>query len=66
MTKWNVNLAFSASKFVGGVEAETKEEAIEKAMMEHGYVSICHKCSDEIEVGDVIEDDCSAEMDDDA
>jgi hypothetical protein len=59
--KWNVCLAFSASKFVGGVEAETEQEAIEKALEQEGFASLCHQCSSEITLGDPIEDDSSAE-----
>lgn len=61
MKKWNVSLAFGASKFVAGVEAETKEEAIEKALESDGYASLCHHCAREIDIGDPIYDDCGAE-----
>ena len=61
MKKWNVYLEFAASKFVGGVEAETKEEAIEKALNDDGYASLCHQCSGEITLGDPIPEESEAE-----
>jgi len=61
MKKWNVCLAFGASRFVGGVEAETAEEAIEKAIDTDGYVGLCHQCSHEIDIGDPIAEESGAE-----
>lgn len=61
MRKWNVSIVFAASKYVMGIEAETKEEAIEKAIDQDGYASLCHQCSEEIELGEIIEEESSAE-----
>lgn len=43
-----------ASKYLGEIEAEDKEEAIEKAWEEYGkeaHISLCHACS-KIDLGD--------------
>ena len=37
-------------KYLGTVEADSKEEAINKAQeLDSCYVSICHQCADEID-----------------
>ena len=64
MKKWTVYLSFNATKVVEDIEAETQEEAIEKAIDRDGYASLCHQCSSEIELGDVIPEESSAEEDD--
>ena len=61
MRKWNVSIAFSASKYVRGIEAETKEEAIEKAIEQEGFATLCHQCSDEVEINDPIPEESGAE-----
>ena len=39
----------NSSKYLGTVEADSKEEAIEKASgLDSCYVSICHQCSREV------------------
>lgn len=48
--KYTVVLA-SSSTTVIDVEADTPEEARERACNE-AYVSLCHQCSDSVEVGD--------------
>lgn len=56
MSTWFVTVTFDASKTVE-VEAETADEAKDKAM-EHpeiGSVCLCHQCSREVELGDPIE-----------
>jgi hypothetical protein len=53
--KYSVWGSYYASKYLGEVEADTKEEALEKAETEDldYYVTLCHQCSDEVEVGDL-------------
>jgi hypothetical protein len=52
--KWHVCVLYDASVTVE-VEADTEEEAKEKAMDQAGGISLCHQCSDEIELGDALE-----------
>lgn len=52
--KYMVCVLIDASKTIE-VEAESPEEAKEKAMNEIGVPSICHQCSREVELGDPIE-----------
>lgn len=59
MPKFFVSIPVGCS--IGGeVEAETAEQAIEKACSEF-YPSICHQCSDSIELGDMVCDEAHAE-----
>lgn len=55
--KFNVTGLWDASKHLGVVEAETAEEAKQKALNTDWdgkeYVSLCHQCADELEVGDM-------------
>lgn len=53
MPKYRVYALYTASKFLGEFEANSKEEAVNKGE-EKGdtWVSLCHQCSDEIEVND--------------
>ena len=51
--KYEVAVPFDACRYVI-VEADSPEEAAEKAENEAGHVSICHQCTDEIEIGDSI------------
>ena len=50
MSKWNVSLNYVATQTIV-VEAETKEEAEQKAY-ENAYACLCHKCADEFELSD--------------
>lgn len=50
MPKYRVTMFFTASKTVE-VEAETAEDAIEKAENEKSYVSLCHQCAREVDDG---------------
>lgn len=44
-----------ASKYLGEIEAESKEQAEELAWGNgNQYVSICHQCSGEFDLGDMI------------
>lgn len=56
MPKFGVYALYHASKYLGEFEAESKEEAIDKAF-ESGseYVILCHQCASEIELGDCYE-----------
>lgn len=50
MAKYMVVGAVSASKYLGEVEADSPEEAKEKALKElDGFVSVCHQCAAEVE-----------------
>jgi hypothetical protein len=56
--KYNVYAHFHASKFVGEFEASSPAKAIEMAESDHDaqekmYVSLCHHCADDLEVGDM-------------
>ena len=47
--KWDCYATITAGKYLGEVEAETEEEAIEKAEnLESCYVSVCHQCSSDV------------------
>ena len=49
MKKWNANASISAGKYIGEVEAETVEEAIDKAYKHRNAdCSVCHQCSDDV------------------
>ena len=45
---WSVSAAVVGSKWIGDYEAETGEEAIQKAY-EHAHVSLCHACASQCE-----------------
>ena len=48
--KWNCFGRVVGSKYFGIVEAETEDEAQEKAeKLDSCYVSICHRCSEHID-----------------
>tara|TARA_E500000305_G_C4028231_1_gene243093 strand:+ start:698 stop:901 length:204 start_codon:yes stop_codon:yes gene_type:complete len=54
MPKWIIYAVVSGSKFLGEVEAATKEEAIQKAWgLDSCYASVCHQCSRQIEDAEV-------------
>ena len=54
MTQWNVTGTVTGSKHCGTVEAQTAEEAIEKAWEEADVgASLCHQCSDECEDAEI-------------
>lgn len=56
MPKYSVYAIVTGSKFLGEIEAESKEAAIQKGW-DHPdcHISICHQCSREVEVGDIYE-----------
>lgn len=50
MKKYRIYAQVVGSKYLGEVEADSKEEAIEKAFdLDTCSVSICHQCSREID-----------------
>lgn len=56
MPKFSVTAVFTASKHLGEFEAATEDEAIAMALnSEANHASLCHQCSDKIEL-----DDCFA------
>jgi hypothetical protein len=47
--KWRVYGAVFGTKYLGVFEAQTKEEAIEKALKSgEAHVSLCHQCAGEM------------------
>ena len=56
MKKWNCYGQVVGSKYLGQVEAETSEEALEHAAeLDSNSVSFCHHCSGECEDPEVRE-----------
>lgn len=54
MQTYTVTGAVVGIKYLGEVQAETPEEAIEKAYEELPvHISLCHQCSDEIENAEI-------------
>ena len=51
MKKFSVIIPIGAAAIIK-VEANTKEEAIQKAL-EEGASGICHQCSEDIELGEL-------------
>lgn len=66
MPKFRVNARVSGSKHLGEFEAATFREAIDMALAENGGVSLCHQCCGECEDGEVEEDTCVAELDEES
>jgi hypothetical protein len=54
MSKWSVSVPLHATGLIK-VEAETKEEAIQKAL-EEGYWTLCHQCSRRVQIDSVNDD----------
>ncbi|RJF99070.1 hypothetical protein [Noviherbaspirillum saxi] len=53
MPKFTVTAIFTASKHLGEFEAATEQEAIDMALgSQKNYASLCHQCSDEVELDD--------------
>lgn len=55
MPKWEAYSVIGATKAIGTVEAETEEEAKEKAGDLAEPPSLCHYCCREVEIGEIIE-----------
>lgn len=67
MAKWSCNGAVSGGKHLGYVDAETEEEAIEKAWrLNEIYISLCHHCAGECEDAEVVRIDVYKEDEDSA
>ncbi|WP_371378853.1 hypothetical protein [Sporomusa aerivorans] len=52
MAKFEVSAVFTASRYLGEIEAATEEEAEEKALEmfeEQLYASLCHQCAGEFD-----------------
>lgn len=47
--KWNVYGYVQGSKYLGEIEADTKEEAEKKAGEIDTWISLCHQCASEID-----------------
>jgi len=56
MDNYKVFIPIGATAMID-VEADSKEEAIRKAIEEIGNPSICHQCSNEIEIGEFYDED---------
>lgn len=62
MAKWAAYGRVCGSKYLGQVEADSEDEAKEKAMrLDSCFVSLCHHCSGECEDPEV--DNISVEKD---
>ena len=48
MAKYSVNASIHASAHLGEWEAESAEEAKQKALEANGFISVCHQCADSI------------------
>lgn len=56
MKTWRVYATVTGSKYLGEVEAETEEEAKEKAFdLDAAYISLCHACSTHCEDAEITE-----------
>lgn len=56
MAKWTAYATVTGGKYIGTIEAETEDEAIERAYeLDACYVSMCHVCSKECEDAQVAE-----------
>ena len=54
MKRFRLCATVTGSKYLGEVEAETIEEAIEKGYgLDECHVSVCHQCSNEIEDAEI-------------
>jgi len=62
MKTWTVSIPVAAS-VTRTVEAETKEEAIEKAIALDSAPCLCHHCADDVDLGDLIDHEATATED---
>lgn len=54
--KWAVYAIFTASKYIGEFDGDTKDDALEEAEDSGDcYVTLCHQCSHQIDLGDAYE-----------
>lgn len=61
---YSVNAAVVGSKWLGNYLAASPEEAIAKAIDEHGYVSLCHQCESQCEDAAIDTETVTAEVTD--
>jgi hypothetical protein len=52
MSRYDVTLVYTASKCVS-VEADSPEEAQEKAERKHGHAGLCHHCARDLEIDEL-------------
>ena len=56
MKRWRVCAVVAGSKYLGEVEAETREDAIKKGYeLDTACVSLCHACAGEVEDAEIQE-----------
>ncbi len=56
MPKFTAHAMYTASKYLGTFEAGTKAEALKMAdAKDDTYVTLCHQCADDVELGDYYE-----------
>lgn len=55
MPKYGVYASVGATMYLGEYEAETEDEAIEMAMKNASTPTLCHQCSGELDIGDIID-----------
>ena len=56
MKKYNIYAKVVGGKYIGEVEANSEKEAIDKGWAhENCFVSLCHRCSEECDGGEVAE-----------
>lgn len=53
--KYRITALYGASKCLGTVEADSKEEAADLGEELDIHVSLCHQCAREIDIGDCSE-----------
>ena len=53
MKKWDVNATVVGSKYLGEFRANTKQEAIDKAVKANDWISLCHQCASECEDAEI-------------
>lgn len=62
MPKWAAYGRVVGNKYLGTVDADTEEEAREKAFkLDACSISVCHQCSDQIEDPEISEVDVQRE-----
>lgn len=65
MKTYDIYAATVGTKYIGQVEAESKERALELAQdMDKAYVSLCHQCSTtagDIEIESFVAEECRLE-----
>lgn len=66
MPKFAVTALFTASKYLGVFEAATEQDAIDMALNSNeNHASLCHQCSDELELDDTSAQEGVAHLEDD-